>query len=1034
MASGTTAAIHLFPTGLDMYATVVDRGVIISGESHAVPISSPYQFYTTHTPLFGSPGTTTSIPGFTEVTGTPSTNQYQVDYSGNNASRFSFSSFNAGNAVTVTYTANGDEIQAFMFNDLKVSVTGIEAYIISGSAFAGNVRITGSDMTGDLVMNGANVATSVSGGNQVGTVAMPFANIVGVNLTTDQLQSMDGLDVISLGGDIAISGNNAVRVQSNNLVQLSGSVNVDLITETSGINISAGNSIVTIAGHTLPTGSFVYDLGSSSQRWRTIYANDIVATTNPYVRTTGDTMTGDLVMATGASIDTDLINNVASSLNVNSSADINLNAAGSINANSSLVTLSNNLQVGPSFVGVNSTVIPSIDAIYDLGSSTNKFANIYADNIVGAAISGAFVRTTGDQMTGDLNMGFGSAINVQNINSFVPSGNLNVNVGQFNLTATNNIHFDVGPTGNQKMQIGLTEIFVSDDIIPTISGNFNLGAPSLYYKAIYVDNLSVNSITSGSTIQGATFGNLNITGTLGFASGSSVVALQSGTINIGTSGSPFGTLYVNNIVTSQTTGTFVNKFGDTMIGVLSIGTGSSISAAGSGVSNIGSISNPFGNIYANNIISSGLDDRYVNVTGDQMTGALTLPSILATGTLNISAVGIVTLTGNQVSLVGEQVNITSLVGPVIIDANTELQLLSDSAPILALSPTGTSSFKDIFPDTSGTHSLGTPQKPWGTIYALNIVPVGVSGTGNFVLKIGDTMSGNLNFLSGIGIQLVQSGTSDIGSAASPLRAIYANNIISTSPSGGFVHISGDTMTGNLTMSSSAIVGSVISGNNVQSGISINAVSGSNTLILDQRATGLSINSVLGLGLNMGHISIGNVNGNLTPEIDLFASTGGGGSQYRETLTSGGVNFTGNTSTFFDVSNGPSNIHLGLAGINLSSSSNITISGVVVPFISGNFTLGTLALPFSGAYFKNINGTPSTTQVYNEIPSGTVNGINSTFTTLFTPVSGTQRLYAGGLRQTPGSTFDYQISGNTFTFNNIPPSGTNLLIDYEKLAY
>jgi hypothetical protein len=91
------------------------------------------------------------------------------------------------------------------------------------------------------------------------------------------------------------------------------------------------------------------------------------------------------------------------------------------------------------------------------------------------------------------------------------------------------------------------------------------------------------------------------------------------------------------------------------------------------------------------------------------------------------------------------------------------------------------------------------------------------------------------------------------------------------------------------------------------------------------------------------------------------------------------------------------------------------------------------LLFSGSYFRTINGIDATFPVYNEIPTGLSNGINTIFTTAFTPVSNSQKLYRAGLRMTPGGV-DYSMSATTATFVIAPASGDNILIDYDRLAY
>jgi hypothetical protein len=66
-------------------------------------------------------------------------------------------------------------------------------------------------------------------------------------------------------------------------------------------------------------------------------------------------------------------------------------------------------------------------------------------------------------------------------------------------------------------------------------------------------------------------------------------------------------------------------------------------------------------------------------------------------------------------------------------------------------------------------------------------------------------------------------------------------------------------------------------------------------------------------------------------------------------------------------------------------------------------------------------------VDSEVPSGTINGTNVTFTLANTPTSGSLHLYLNGVRQTPTS--DYSISTNTITMVAAPNTGDVLLADY-----
>lgn len=63
----------------------------------------------------------------------------------------------------------------------------------------------------------------------------------------------------------------------------------------------------------------------------------------------------------------------------------------------------------------------------------------------------------------------------------------------------------------------------------------------------------------------------------------------------------------------------------------------------------------------------------------------------------------------------------------------------------------------------------------------------------------------------------------------------------------------------------------------------------------------------------------------------------------------------------------------------------------------------------------------------EVPDGTVDGVNAAFTISNTPVDGSLKVYADGIRQKLGQ--DYTLNGVTITFAVAPPVNTNLLVDF-----
>ncbi len=73
---------------------------------------------------------------------------------------------------------------------------------------------------------------------------------------------------------------------------------------------------------------------------------------------------------------------------------------------------------------------------------------------------------------------------------------------------------------------------------------------------------------------------------------------------------------------------------------------------------------------------------------------------------------------------------------------------------------------------------------------------------------------------------------------------------------------------------------------------------------------------------------------------------------------------------------------------------------------------------------------SSVEVYNEVPSGTINNSNTVFTTLNNYVAGKIRIYLNTARQT--ITNDYTETGvNEITFTSAPRTGDIIIVDYTK---
>jgi len=105
------------------------------------------------------------------------------------------------------------------------------------------------------------------------------------------------------------------------------------------------------------------------------------------------------------------------------------------------------------------------------------------------------------------------------------------------------------------------------------------------------------------------------------------------------------------------------------------------------------------------------------------------------------------------------------------------------------------------------------------------------------------------------------------------------------------------------------------------------------------------------------------------------------------------------------------------GVSVGSAATLNFVGAGVT-CSVAASIATITIPGGGG---------STNFVDAEIPSGTVNGSNVTFTLAHTPTAGSLHFYLNGVRLRP--TTDYTLAGATITMVAAPQTGDWLYADY-----
>lgn len=93
------------------------------------------------------------------------------------------------------------------------------------------------------------------------------------------------------------------------------------------------------------------------------------------------------------------------------------------------------------------------------------------------------------------------------------------------------------------------------------------------------------------------------------------------------------------------------------------------------------------------------------------------------------------------------------------------------------------------------------------------------------------------------------------------------------------------------------------------------------------------------------------------------------------------------------------------------------------------TLNTTSIAFTNPIATA--GLNSSNFVNKEIPSGSINGANVTFTLANTPIAGSEELFLNGILQESGAGNDYTISGSVITMLTAPLTGEKIRVSYRK---
>ena len=252
------------------------------------------------------------------------------------------------------------------FSGANVVISGTNSHVTSNTTIAG----TNSTFTANATFSGANVI--ISGTNSHVT---SNTTIAGTNTVTTSNATFSGANV-------SIIGTNAYFTSNSTFAGTDQSITA---------NITMGGTNTHITSENLYSSA-----NATLEGTTTTVSSNVSATANVALSSTIDSTsntTGSLTLAGGMGIAKSAV--IGQNLRVHG----NIHANGNISADGGTIALGDSDADTVTFnADIGSNILPNIDSTYDLGNTTNRFANAYIDDITvtGNVVAGGAVAATGN--------------------------------------------------------------------------------------------------------------------------------------------------------------------------------------------------------------------------------------------------------------------------------------------------------------------------------------------------------------------------------------------------------------------------------------------------------------------------------------------------------------------------------------------------------------------------------------------------------------------------------------------------------------
>jgi len=951
----------------------------------------------------------------------------------------------AGLTNNGTTTTNGNSVTS------GNSSVGGNQTVTGTSTLTGNTTVGGTlGVTGATTLAGLSTTSIANSGGETigGTLGVTGATTLGVvtalgNITGNNNLYIAGASSLTgnttIGGTLGVTGlTSLANVATSGNQTIGGTLGVTGATTLSSLTASGNTALGGTLGvtgattlSTLNTSGGITDNGTLTVLGQTTVAG---------LSASGNTTIGGTLGVTGATTLAGLTTSgpITNNGNETIAGTLGVTGATTLSGNTTLGTTAGNTV---SINGLlNTSLIPTSNNI-NLGSISNPYGTVYATNLIAPVGGGSSTQSaqvglweilggalSPANTTNDLLVGGNSTIAAKlKIDS--ATGNLNTSG---NLTASGNetITGTTSLLGNTTVggTLGVTGATSLSSL--ATSGNTTIGGTLGVTGATTLTSLTTSgAITDNSalTVLGATFlaglatsGNTTIGGTLGVTGLATLSGLNTtGNTTIGGTLGVTGATSLSSLTTSGNAnvgGTFgvtgtTNLSGNTVLGATNAQT-LAVNALlttslipQSNIINLGSAANPYGTVYASNMVTSVQSGQsgFWQLGGNVIAPANLFNDLAVGGNSTASAkFQVQAATGNITTAGSLAVTTNTTVGGTLgVTGLSSLAGLNTSGTI---ADSGNLSVTGISTLTGNTTVGGT----LGVTGATSLTSLAVSGNQTIGGTLGVT---GLTSLSGL-------NTSGAIADSGNLSVTGTSTLTGNTTVGGTFGVTGNTtLTGALTANGNTTLGT----------------NGSNTIT----PNGLFAASLLptsGGSINLG--SAANVYGTLF--ANNIVSTAQSGQNGFWQLAAGALSPTNSTndllvggtstgSAKFQASGTTGNTTVGgsLGVTGLTSLAGLNTSGNIVD--SGNLAVNGGSLTSSAATFNLVNTTPTTVNFAGAATTLNIAAGTGT-TTINNNLSVAQAATVGGTLAVTGNTnlSTLSTSGNISDNGNLSVAGTSTL--------